>query len=380
MPKSSFQYIPFLDGLRALAILWVMGFHSQGSIAGWLSHNGGWVGVDVFFVISGFLITSILLAEQQATNSISLPNFYARRALRLIPAYYLSLAALYFFNPCACPHMAGAVGIAALYLSNYDMVFGWGHVVGSGAETSWSLAVEEQFYLAWPSVLNNVRKHLAPIAVAVIVLCQIWKGYLLAHGADWLRISAGFDTKIDVLMFGCLAGIAVSNLRVRLWLQKHLVNRWIAPVIFVALLLYERGVGHGRGPVTFIDKIAYWDLRLPILAVLVALLIISLIAQPRSPVVKLLANPVATWIGRISYSIYLWHILAFTLVIKILGQPLNQPIFELTAYLAAIALASLSYYIVELPFLRLKSRFNKKQPPVDLDHCLEEEMQVLSRA
>ncbi|HEY9713611.1 MAG TPA: acyltransferase, partial [Chroococcales cyanobacterium] len=139
-------YYPALDGLRAFAILWVMGYHSLGPIGTYLGHGGGWAGVDVFFVISGFLITSILLREQSTTGDVSYGKFYARRILRLVPAYYVFLFGMLVWNPLHFPKMLNAIGICLVYLSNYDLIFNWGNVAGSGAEITWSLSVEEQFY------------------------------------------------------------------------------------------------------------------------------------------------------------------------------------------------------------------------------------------
>jgi peptidoglycan/LPS O-acetylase OafA/YrhL len=352
------NHLPFVDGLRALAILWVLGFHSLGPIAGCLARGGGWFGVDVFFVISGFLITGILLREQKGTGSISLKNFYIRRGLRLLPAYYVLLAVVCFLNPFHSKDIGAAVGIALIYLSNYDLGLNWGHTLGSGLETTWSLAIEEQFYFVWPSLILFLRKHLWQGALAAIVSCELWKAYLLTHGAHWMRVSAGFDTKADILMLGCLAAIALTNERSRNWLNKAFSNVWIAPALFIALLYYVRGIGHPGGATTVASQLFYWELRVPLLAALTAVLIISLCIRPNSVVARVLSTPILTWIGRISYSMYLWHILAFVTVINYLGA-LGVWHKELIGYAAAIATAAASYYLIERPFLRLKERFNK---------------------
>ncbi len=353
------NHLPFVDGLRALAILWVLGFHSLGPIAGCLARGGGWFGVDVFFVISGFLITGILLRERKGTGSISLKNFYIRRMLRLLPAYYALLATVAIFNPFHCKDIAAAVGIALVYLSNYDLGLGWGHTLGSGIETTWSLAIEEQFYFVWPSAILFLRKHLWQGAIAAITVCELWKAYLLTHGEHWMRVSAGFDTKADILMFGCLAAIALNNERSRVWLNRIFANKLIAPFLFVALVYYVRAIGHPAGATTIASQLSYWEVRIPLLASLTAALIISLCIRPYSIVARLLSNPVLTWIGRISYSLYLWHILAFVSVIGWVGALGVWP-KELLGYAAAVTAAAASYYLIERPFLRLKGQFSRQ--------------------
>lgn len=352
------EHLPFLDGLRALAILWVIGFHSLGPIAGFLAHGGGWAGVDVFFVISGFLITGILLKEKKKTSSISLKNFYIRRMLRLLPAYYTLLAVVFFVNPFHNPNITAAVGIALIYLSNYDLGLGWGRVIHSGLEISWSLAVEEQFYFVWPSAVTFLRRHLWQVAVTVIAACEAWKIHLITDGAPWMRICCGFDTRIDILMLGCLAAIALNNERSRSWLEKLFSNSWVAPATLITLIYYVRGIGHPQGAVTIATQLNYWELRMPVLAILTTVLILSLCLSPRSAAARFLSLPVFTFIGRISYSLYLWHILALVIVINWLGA-LGVWHRELVGYAVAIALASASYYLIERPFLRLKEKFSR---------------------
>jgi peptidoglycan/LPS O-acetylase OafA/YrhL len=361
--KAAYQYLPFLDGMRALAILWVMGFHTRGPIAGFLAQNGGWSGVDIFFVISGFLITGILLREQNKTGSISLKNFYIRRMLRLLPVYYLLLSVILIFNPTQCKDIVAAVAIAFVYMSNFDLALGWGHIIGSGLEVTWSLAVEEQFYSVWPSVIKFCRKHLWHAAAGLIVLCEVWKAYLILHQANCVRMTGGFDTRIDMLMFGVLAALAINDEPTKQRLTKLLSKSWLAPVLLLTIFFYVHGIGHPSTLATIPERLICWDARVPALSILTALLILALVIKPKSIAGKFLSHPVMTYLGRISYSLYLWHSISFFIVNKWLA-PFTNWYGELAGYGMAIAIASGSYHLVESPFLRLKERFTESRSAV----------------
>jgi peptidoglycan/LPS O-acetylase OafA/YrhL len=356
---SAFKYQPALDGLRAVSVLYVMGFHSSGPIGNFIARGGGWAGVDVFFVISGFLITSILLHEKAKNGFVDLKSFYLRRMLRLMPAYYVFLAYIAIFNPTNCPHIGAAVGIALVYLSNYDLVLHWNHINGSGADITWSLALE-QFYLLWPTMLNQLSKHLLKITVGGIIICELWKAWLLTHGTSWTYIEAAFDTKIDTLMFGALGAVVFFQPASRALLEKLLSSRLTSIALFALLLVYVRAIGHPSGPISMVNQILYWDFRLPAFAALTTILILSLCVQPQSPVAILLARGMFTWLGKLSYSIYLWHGLSFLVLMSVLKCPLEKWQLEIAGYLTAIGFACLSYYLVEKPFLKIKSRLSER--------------------
>jgi peptidoglycan/LPS O-acetylase OafA/YrhL len=242
-PQKLFAHIPFLDGLRALAIFWVLNFHSGGELGAFFSKKGGWAGVDAFFVISGFLITGILLKEQTKTATIALKNFYARRALRLVPAYVLLIVVTCIFNPWHCQNLPAAVGIAAIYMCDFDVAMNWGHILGSGFEITWSLSVEEKFYLIWPTIMKFARKQLAWIGLTTIAACFVWRAYLIHAGVFWMRIAGGFDTKVDALMIGCLAAVALHNPQIRAKLEKYCTH-FIVPIALVAFVIfYLRALG-----------------------------------------------------------------------------------------------------------------------------------------
>ena len=190
MNDARFRHMPFLDGFRAVAITMVMAWHASGIYTiRYTRRFETWVGVDAFFVLSGFLITSLLVQERKDHGSFSLGNFYARRVLRISPAYYVFLLsmALYYGRPAL-----RALALCAVYLSNYDHGYRWGFFASYPGGTfeavvpMWSLSIEEQFYLFWPLLLSLLghRDDEDPlrfpraqgssrcVAVAAIFLCR----------------------------------------------------------------------------------------------------------------------------------------------------------------------------------------------------------------
>src|ERR1044072_1415372 len=210
-------YRPWLDGLRGIAITAVFIHHLQHFIYqgdrlfGWLFLPFGSLGVDIFFVLSGFLITTLLLEEHASTNTINLKKFYIRRALRLLPALFVLLAftalfALLFLPFSEATTTARLSIIAIFYGTNWALAFGersdlLGHL--------WSLAVEEQFYVIWPLALMLVlrfglaRRRLVLLIVSLIVLVCLYRCLLVSPEVDPLRIYFGSDTRADSLLAGC---------------------------------------------------------------------------------------------------------------------------------------------------------------------------------
>ncbi|SNQ50235.1 Putative acyltransferase (fragment) [Frankia canadensis] len=198
---------PALDGLRALAVLCVLVFHMD-------ALPGGYLGVDVFFVLSGFLITGQLLAERDRAGEVSLIRFYVRRAYRLLPAFWLLALVGLVAVVTGIDGRAGALGeflgslaASAMYVNNYVQVVrqstgaGWlGH--------TWSLSAEEQFYLLWPLVLvalcrrPRLARRLPVVLLAGVAAVALWRNVLAAFGASATRMYFGLDTRADALLVG----------------------------------------------------------------------------------------------------------------------------------------------------------------------------------
>lgn len=362
-PKQAISYLPALDGLRAISILLVLGFHSIGPASAQIGKFfNGWVGVDVFFVISGYLITSILLKEssQNADGSFSLKKFYIRRSLRIAPAYYTFLLVALAFqcwtgNLHAAPYM-----YAAFYLTNLNMAFDWGLIpLNIGLNHLWSLAMEEQFYLLWPASLRVLKQHATTAVAGIIAAVYFWRIYLVESGAPWLRLTAGFDTKLDTIMLGVLLALLFVNKSFRDNVGKLFGSTFAQIALFALTAISFAWLGHPQDGGKS-GQLLFWALKMPASLGLICLSICSILTAPYGLVSKFLSNPIAVWIGRLSYSIYLWHMLvhgAFCLFFPAFIAK-HSALAELTQFALIIAVSASSYYIVEQPFLKLKSRFS----------------------
>lgn len=317
------RYRPELDGLRGIAVLVVLASHAH--VPGF-AIDGGLAGVTLFFALSGYLITSLLAAEIAASGRIRLAGFYARRALRLLPALFAvlivvaigysigvwtSLAALPLTIASVVGYMANWAGIGGLQL-------------GVLAHT-WSLSVEEQFYLAWPLLLvAGIRfRRLAIALLVVAVLVTPWRFVLMGDGAGYARVFAGTDTHVDALFVGC----AIALLGTRL----PSAFGWLGLAATVVL-----------GMTWASDAELPWFLPLATVG--------SALALAGCPA-SLRWAPLA-YIGRISYGLYLWHYL-------FIWSGLPWPV----VILASLLVASLSYIVIERPFLRLKDRTRRAKNP-----------------
>jgi peptidoglycan/LPS O-acetylase OafA/YrhL len=308
--------MPAIDGLRALAVTAVFLYHADSS---WLP--GGFLGVDVFFVISGYLITSLLIAELDQTGRVALLRFWAGRARRLLPALFLLLAVCLIVG--ATVERGKVVGLpgdalsALFYYSNWHFVFGHESYFTQFGRPGmlrhmWSLAVEEQFYLLWPPLFLVVmwisRRLLVPILVAAAAVgstALMWELY--QPGTDTSRIFYGTDTRAAPLLVGVLLAFVwkPSSLPTT---RRPRAPRWIGPLSLAALgaVIYMFVAVHDY------DERLYRGGFL-VLAVCAAVLLATLV-HPASLLGRVFAHPLPRWIGERSYGIYLWHwpILVFT--------------------------------------------------------------------
>jgi peptidoglycan/LPS O-acetylase OafA/YrhL len=320
------QYNPALDGLRALAIIVVICDH-----AGVLP--GGLIGVDVFFVLSGYLITSILLIDLREIGRISLPNFYWRRALRLTPALAI-LASFELTRSLFNPHGAEireAVLAASLYLQDFDNIFNFTRLGLMGH--TWSLATEEQFYLLWPLALPLIFMRrpliwLGAAAAAMIVFPALPIGYS--------RPEIDFSPVLRPV--GLLVGCALAIMSIQIFLpiiKRHLIT---GPILLASLLC-----------------VAVFEERVVVLAPLAASLITAgmiVCLQAPGPLTAPLSMVPMRYIGKISYGLFLYHVPILTLGHKWIHGPVGSAALIAFAFIAA----ALSYEFVEKPFLRLKGR------------------------
>jgi peptidoglycan/LPS O-acetylase OafA/YrhL len=359
--SGAVSYLPFLDGLRAISILLVLGFHQLGPLSGWLGTQfNGWVGVDLFFLISGFLISSILLKEQERRGKFSLKNFYIRRWLRICPAYYAFLAFMLVFTIVRGQHDFASFAIAGLYLTNVDMCFGWGLCTPlSGLMHTWSLSVEEQFYLLWPATLKACGKKAMAVCSALIGAAYLWRVYLATvAGAGWIRLSSGLDTKLDSIMLGVAVALLWRNEKFRQAAEQIFAAPLMQLTVACTLLAACHCLGH---PATETNTVLFWAVKLPLVLVLMATLLVSLLANQESRTARILSSKPMIWIGRLSYSLYLWHVIVNFPCTDALLQTIchhKRYIVEIAKLSTCFGFAAASYYLIEMPFLKLKSRYS----------------------
>jgi peptidoglycan/LPS O-acetylase OafA/YrhL len=338
--------LPSLDGLRAVSVLLVIIGHASNTTGAprWFSFAEPYAnfGVRVFFVISGFLITHLLLKEHAKADRIDLPDFYVRRFFRIFPAayVYVGFIAVAFWPTLTATDLVTAFG----YLSNYHPGRPWefGHL--------WSLAVEEQFYLLWPLALVAFFPARYKVAFLAIVGAPVIRAALfLVHRPEGAYL--WFPSLADSLATGCL--LAISRGRLAPFASKFM-GRWFLVVPAVTVLLVQFGETKllGRGTNAF-----YWVAVVPLIHLGIALTIEHAL---RRPYWILNARPVA-WIGGLSYSLYLWQqlFLAPRSPFAWRAWPTNVGL--------TLALACASYYLVEQPALRLRERLTRGSVAVARD-------------
>jgi peptidoglycan/LPS O-acetylase OafA/YrhL len=344
----SASHIPALDGMRAVAAFLVVFYHFG------VPYVPGGLGVLVFFVLSGFLITWLLLEEDDAVGSVSLRKFYGRRFLRIMPAFYVYWLLFTVLVLALGKRIVwGQTVASALYVNNYYQA-----ILGdpnTGLSHTWTLAIEEQFYLLWPLVFRTLRKD--RVRLAKVLLCGIlavwaYRAVLqLWIGVDQGYIYEAFETRADHLMIGCLLAVVLrAGLFPRFW--GAVCGHPLAGVGVISALTLSAEAefvwGYGyRNSVGFLLD--------PVLA---AILIAQLVAFSRSPVFRGLEWPWMRYLGRISYSIYLYQQLVIDPVQHLLSAAPYA--FRLAGVVVTvIGAASVSYFGVERPFLRMKRAFGR---------------------
>ena len=350
-------YRPALDGIRAVAVLAVIAYHYNYRWA-----PGGFLGVDVFFVLSGYLITSLLLGEHARSSRIDLITFWFRRARRLFPALLVMLVGVSVWialtaSPFEMPMRRDDLFWTLFYGSNWHFIASGQDYFAQYASASplrhtWSLAIEEQFYLFWPLAVGGAlwigrgRTRVLTAVCVVGIIASAAAMALLFNRSDPSRAYYGTDARMNQLLIGALLAVLLRG--------RTLSGRFgdaaafIAPLAAVVLLVAfatvrDQGAAYYRGL-----SVA--------LACTTAVLVWAVEQRPHQPVARVLSLAPVAWIGQLSYGLYLWHwpviLMITTAPPALAGLPGASTGLNLTRLAVTFVLVIVSYYVVEQPIRR----------------------------
>ncbi|MCB1269912.1 MAG: acyltransferase, partial [Microthrixaceae bacterium] len=362
-------YQPSLDGLRAVSVSAVLLYHMDFE---WIP--GGFLGVEVFFVVSGFLITALLVEERHHSGFVSLRGFWTRRAKRLLPALYLLLlvvpAVTLLFYRDAAGRLGGDVLAALAYVSNWWQIFlDESYFAQAGRPPVllhlWSLAVEEQFYIVFPVVFvwllgRAGRNRTRNVLVAGALASTVWMAILYEPYTDPSRVYYGTDTRLSGLLLGAVLALVWTP-----WRSRARPSRAAGPVLDVTGVLALGAVAWFFARVNEFEPFIYRGGFL--LLDVVVIVLIAVLVHPSARLSRVLAIPPLVWLGVRSYSVYLWHWPIFMFTRPELDVPLTGwPLFVLRMGLT-IGAAELSFRFVEQPVRngalgRLRDRWRTAGP------------------
>ncbi len=354
--RTPSKYMPALDGLRAFAVITVIIYHMNATVL-----PSGLLGVTVFFVLSGYLITGLLFKEWRETHKINLPQFWLRRVRRLIPAIVFMLVSVLaltaIFSPEMLTKLRNDLVAALLFVTNWWFIFqdqSYFEVMGAPSPVThfWSLAIEEQFYIIWPPLLLLLfsfkvrRKNLQRGILIASVISALAMALLYNPLADPSRVYYGTDTRAFSLLIGAWLAFEFPPERIRGQGRRPLDGRartyvhWAGIAAFIGILLLMEFT-NGYSPFLYRGGIY-------LLSVLTAVLIVSLVDET-SIISKIFALKPFVWIGQRSYGIYLWHY-----PLLLLMNPRNFtgeiPWYIYLGEMAVVfAVAAFSYHFIENP-------------------------------
>ena len=338
------DYIPTLDGWRAVAISMVVLSHSARSSA--QAEHLGFFGVALFFGISGYLICTKLLVEGERTGTISLKRFYWRRGFRILPASLTYLAVIGMLAALSLEQVrARDIASGALLFANYLPNRCW------DLNHFWSLSMEEHFYLLWPMLLFSLGTRWAQRAAGLSILAIfLWRWWVMNHFVlPGIATLTRTDVRLDAFFAPCILAIV---LRAPTWRER--LRRWVGPIAVLGLLCFLallRMLHFSSG--------AFGSFRSLAQACILPVVIVSTVFRPQDLVGRVLELAPIRWVGRISYSIYLWQMPFFDRS-GWLSAHTPSNIAKIAALMVA---ATLSYYVVEKPLIRFGRRHEHRVLP-----------------
>lgn len=354
-PPSSHHrsfYLPSLDGWRAVAILSVILYHStlhqRGLFSTWWAWRFGYRGVDVFFAISGLLITSRLLEQESRSGRILLRDFYLRRAFRILPPALVYLLAIASLAKLGLIHVSAPEWFASLFFyRNYSSLFHIERMLHLPWFTThfWSLSVEEHFYFLLPTLLVLTRGKVRVAILGLVSFCVIVHRQLELTHRLWFSIQFHTDVRLDALMIPALFAV-LSRSEVYGERFNSLIRKWHFAFILAALLFVWWREGSG--------------LQQTAIAFIMPGIVLGTVLKQKSLATRILEWGPLRWVGRISYSLYLWQQLFFVqrfLESRPLGRLQAWPLNLVLTFLLAV----LSYYCVERPLVRLGHRVTRSR-------------------
>jgi peptidoglycan/LPS O-acetylase OafA/YrhL len=359
---------PALTGIRAVGVSLVLIFHSN-----FRTLPGSWEALGVFFVLSGFLITSMLAIEHQKTGTVSLSKFYSRRAVRLLPPLLLAIVLLALYAAVvpvvnAGNRIWGDSAAALFYVADYRSAFGHEPFLGFMSQC-WSLAVEEQFYLIWAvlfflAMQFGSRRWAYVLAVVGIVVSVANRVRIVESAQHWNPYVAGrvyyaFDTRADALFLGCLLGLIATGGHLESWgpwARRAVTGAALVSTGVMIWVLFSVGLAARSLPL-------WW---LPITEITSAVLIVYFVVQPKGLGTRAMGIPLLVLVGNMSYTIYIlhWPVYVATGVFSKTDLPWSYWPSELVRLAIILSLAAASWYLMERPLTRWRRRaLDPSRPP-----------------
>ena len=365
-PPSSIAYRPYLDGLRALAVIMVFVFHANGTFM-----QGGFIGVDIFFVLSGYLITRVFLRRRESGSELGLSGFYARRSRRLLPAIFVMVSAVAMYEALygsllEASTRAREVVTTLLYVSNWNLIFQADEYFAAAAEASplrhtWSLAVEEQFYIVFPVlllvalILGSRRWLWTPVFLGSLAMVSAVAMAVIYSPLNVVRVYYGTDTRAHQLLIGAILGVVLHRLQPHLRdissRTTHLADA-AAGLSLVSILVLSFVVSGGE---------SFYFLGGSVLVALVAAALIGATEMaPTGYTARALSMRPAVAVGKVSYGFYLWH----WPIILWLAAPATATFAErrfmnLSQFAVTLAISSISLLLIEQPIRERRGIFGK---------------------